>query len=87
MRHPEPGVTPVVERSCARWHKLIDQPEYRFHANSTARAVRPGSFQKIVAEERDLTRVVIVHAGDTTDLDLPRGTHRSTLLHTALLDS
>jgi hypothetical protein len=35
----EPGVTPGVERVCARWHKLIDTPEYRSPRTPTRRAV------------------------------------------------
>lgn len=66
----EPGVTPGVERvlrAVAKAHRLTGVPISTHTHAATRRGLEQ---QRIFAEEGvDLTRVVIGHSGDTTDLD------------------
>src|SRR5712672_1510820 len=66
----EPGVTPGVERvlrAVAQAHRQTGVP---ISTHTHARSRRGLEQQRIFAEEGvDLTRVVIGHSGDTTDLD------------------
>jgi phosphotriesterase-related protein len=66
----EPGVTPGVERvlrAVAKAHRLTSVPISTHTHAATRRGLEQ---QRIFAEEGvDLTRVVIGHSGDTTDLD------------------
>jgi phosphotriesterase-related protein len=65
----EPGVTPGVERvlrAVAKAHRLTGVPISTHTHAATRRGLEQ---QRIFAEERvDLSRVVIGHSGDTTDL-------------------
>jgi phosphotriesterase-related protein len=66
----EPGVTPGVERvlrAVAKAHRLTGVPISTHTHAATRRGLEQ---QRIFADEGvDLTRVVIGHSGDTTDLD------------------
>ena len=66
----EPGVTPGVERvlrAVAKAHKATGVP---ITTHTHARSRRGLDQQRIFAEEGvDLSRVIIGHSGDTTDLD------------------
>jgi phosphotriesterase-related protein len=78
----EPGVTPGVERvlrAVAQAHRHTGVPISTHTHAGTRRGLEQ---QRIFTEEGvDLTRVVIGHSGDTTDLDYLEGAHRQRLLH------
>ena len=66
----EKGITPGIERilrACAQAHKLTGAP-ITTHTNA---ATKRGLEQQAIFESEgvDLTRVIIGHCGDTTDLD------------------